>query len=88
MGRPESPSVMEDGKEYRGTARSMWNREDSLDVPHVGNNSLRQGRVNQIGGQEDGLATDGWDNICIPIWVVVKIMVPFLGPYYNTAPNI
>ena len=22
------------------------------------------------------------------IWVVVKIMVPFLGPYYKTAPNI
>ena len=22
------------------------------------------------------------------IWVVVKIMVPFLDPYYNTAPNI
>ena len=21
-------------------------------------------------------------------WVVVKITVPFLGPYYNTAPNI
>ena len=21
-------------------------------------------------------------------WVVVKIMVPFLGPYYNTAPII
>ena len=23
-----------------------------------------------------------------PIWVVVKKMVPFLDPYYNTAPNI
>ena len=22
------------------------------------------------------------------IWVVVKIIVPFLGPYCNTAPNI
>ena len=22
------------------------------------------------------------------IWVVVKIMVPFWDPYYNTAPNI
>ena len=24
----------------------------------------------------------------IVTWVVVKIMVPFSGPYYNTAPNI
>ena len=23
-----------------------------------------------------------------PTWVVVNIRVPFLGPYYNTAPNI
>ena len=21
------------------------------------------------------------------IWGIVKIMVPFLGPYYNTGPN-
>ena len=24
----------------------------------------------------------------VTIWVVVKIMVSFLGPYYNTAPII
>ena len=28
------------------------------------------------------------DVLGIATWVVVKIMVPFWGPYYNTAPII
>ena len=32
--------------------------------------------------------SQGSEGLSEKIWVVVKIMVPFLGPYYNTAPNI